>query len=195
MTQQNSSKVKKITSVGEWKDIEECPKYAVNTNGDVLNKINGKLLTHHINTGGYKYVNLTDNGKVKRRLVHRLVAIAFIPNPDNKPIVNHIDSNRKNPKCTNLKWVTHKENSEHMVNSYRHPTQTMAILLDRTGKEVCSFPSTRRCINYIFKHFREIHGYDEDEPLTEDQMDIELYTEVSPITRDGRVARCIKLNF
>ena len=122
MGKQILNKIKEITSVGEWKDIEECPSYIINTDGDVLNKTNGRLLAQRLTPGGYKYVDLRSDGKAKRRLVHRLVAIVFIPNPDNKPIVNHIDSDRKNPKKSNLEWVTHKENSEHMVNNYRHPT-------------------------------------------------------------------------
>jgi len=113
------SKIKKITSVGVWKDIEEFPSYMINTDGDVLNKANGKLMTHHITAGGYKFVDLRSDGKAKRRLVHRLVAITFIPNPDSKPIVNHIDSDRLNSSKSNLEWVTHKENSDHMVNSFR----------------------------------------------------------------------------
>jgi|SRR5690625_566399 len=193
MAKQILRKVKEITSVDVWKDIEECPNYMINTDGDVLNKTNGKLLTHHINTGGYKYVDLRSDGKAKRRLVHRLVAISFIPNPDNKPIVNHIDSDRKNPKKSNLEWVTHQENSEHMVNSYRHPTQTMSILLDKTGEEICAFPSENRCIDYIYNHFRDKYGYGKDEPLI--GVDMELYTEISPLLRDDRVARRIKLNF
>ena len=52
-------------------------------------------------------------GKIKSFLIHRLVAKAFIPNPENKPCVNHIDGNKSNNKISNLEWVTHSENMAH----------------------------------------------------------------------------------
>lgn len=64
---------------------------------------------------GYLTVRLTDTTKVKTHRVHRLVAQAFIPNPDNKPFVNHKDSNRQNNHVDNLEWVTAKENTDHAV--------------------------------------------------------------------------------
>lgn len=63
--------------------------------------------------GEYLMVYLADAGKYEARLVHRLVAQAFISNPDNKPIVNHIDGNKYNNRADNLEWCTHKENVIH----------------------------------------------------------------------------------
>lgn len=62
-------------------------------------------------TGKYKTVALCKDGKVYPKLVHRLVAEAFIPNPDNKPNVDHIDTNPLNNNVENLRWVTQSENS------------------------------------------------------------------------------------
>lgn len=68
-------------------------------------------------TTGYLIVVLYKDGKGTTKSVHRLVAKAFIPNPKNKPQVNHIDSNRKNNKVENLEWVTRAENAQHAYDS------------------------------------------------------------------------------
>jgi hypothetical protein len=61
----------------------------------------------------YFYISLSKNGKVRKRLVHRLVGETFIPNPENKPQLNHIDGNSQNNKVDNLEWVTNAENTLH----------------------------------------------------------------------------------
>lgn len=65
------------------------------------------------NSRGYPCVNLSKDGIVKPKRVHRLVAIAFIPNPENKEQINHKDGNRANPNVNNLEWVTNTENQRH----------------------------------------------------------------------------------
>ncbi len=62
---------------------------------------------------------LIKDGKLIQRYVHRLVAEAFIPNPDNKPCVNHIDNDPSNNKVSNLEWCTYKENTQHSFNQGR----------------------------------------------------------------------------
>lgn len=76
---------------------------------------NGKELVTRNMRDGYIQAGLTINGKWKGHPVHRLVASAFIPNPQNKPCVNHVDGNKKNNNVENLQWVTHKENTRHAI--------------------------------------------------------------------------------
>ena len=69
-----------------------------------------RLLKQNTNHTGHKVVVLCKDGKTYPRFVHRLVAEAFIPNPDNKPVVDHIDTNPSNNSVDNLRWVTTREN-------------------------------------------------------------------------------------
>lgn len=65
------------------------------------------------NSGEYARVACEDNGKTRSAAIHRLVALAFIPNPENKPVVNHIYGNKRNNAVDNLEWATYAENSQH----------------------------------------------------------------------------------
>lgn len=103
----------------QYKPIPSYEKYLVSNKGNVLSlaKNDGNGNRNRIlkpgTRRGYKKVTLCKAGNTKELAVHRLVAEAFIPNPENKPFVNHIDNNRANNVVTNLEWVTHKENMEH----------------------------------------------------------------------------------
>lgn len=96
-----------------WKPIEKYPDYMVSNQGRVKSLKNGKekVLKCCKYKDEYLSINLCKNGKQKLHKIHRLVAEAFIPNPDNKPCIDHINTIKNDNRVDNLRWVTNKENS------------------------------------------------------------------------------------
>ena len=99
----------------KYTTIDGFPDYQITSHGRVFSLKHGKLkeLKQRKNNYQYHYVILYKNGKMISKTVHRLVAQAFIPNPENKTEVNHIDENKANNHVSNLEWVSHKENINH----------------------------------------------------------------------------------
>ena len=97
-----------------WKDI--YAEYQVSNLGRVYSKKTKKLLNPSFDSWGYLQVCLYIDGKQKSKKLHRLVAEAFIPNPENKKTVNHEDGNKKNCCVSNLCWAT---DSEQQIHAYK----------------------------------------------------------------------------
>lgn len=112
--------------------------YLIDTEGNVYRK-----LTPNQHPQGYLRLGLRAKGVRKHFNVHRLVAQAFIPNPDNKPFVNHIDGNKANNRVENLEWCDQSENMLHAYNTGlkdpSHPKAVEQYTLD--GEYVCSYSS------------------------------------------------------
>lgn len=102
------------------KPIKNFDGYYISDCGKVVStKINknGKVMVTWYGSSGYEDVKLCKNSKTTHRNIHRLVAEAFIPNPNNKPEIHHKDNNPKNNHYTNLEWVSRKENLSHSYNT------------------------------------------------------------------------------
>lgn len=122
-----------------WKDIEGFEgMYQVSSEGRVrsLDRINsagnrcrGQIRRLIENKNGYLYVNLCKNGKPVNYLVHRLVANAFVENPDRKQTVNHINEQKHDNRAVNLEWMTLPEN----LNYGTHTERANAHRLVRSG--------------------------------------------------------------
>lgn len=100
-----------------------------------------KILKNNLQNTGYLAVSLNFNGKVKTISVHRLVAEAFIPNPDNKPFVNHINGIKTDNRAENLEWCTASENTNHgikigLINDIRGQKNIFSVLSESDVLEI-----------------------------------------------------------
>ena len=106
-------------------EINECPDYLIYENCDIISKertivrsnghkqtFKSRKMSQSKNRDGYLQLGLTVDKKRKFFNIHRLIAMAFIPNPENYPCVNHKDCNRLNNKIDNLEWCTNMYNSQ-----------------------------------------------------------------------------------
>lgn len=98
------------------KEIPGCEGIYVTEDGRIYSTLrHGVYLKQQQDNKGYMRVRVTINRKKKQIKVHRAVAEAFVPNPQNKQQVNHKDGNKQNNRADNLEWVTNKENASHAI--------------------------------------------------------------------------------
>ena len=176
----------------EWRDIDGYEGlYKVSNTGKIKStdrilymgknyvpsKVKGKLIKTRISKNGYVLVTLSSKSKTRHFYVHRLVAETFIPNPENKREVNHIDTNKLNNDVSNLEWVTSSENKIHahanglMENKYvgaekRAKKQRIPLVMDedtlvygvnKTANELGFSPA---CITQVLHGDRDkTHGH------------------------------------
>lgn len=117
-----------------WRFIND--KYRVSNLGRVMND-KYKILSQKTNKCGYKEVSIKIDGKFKTQLVHRLVAKAFIDNPNNKPQVNHINGDKACNRVENLEWITNDDNIKHSIKTgIRDVKKISLITKEKLGKKV-----------------------------------------------------------
>jgi hypothetical protein len=109
--------------------------YAIDKNGVVQNRFGRPLKIQ--NDGRYCYVKLYKDGeklKPNHCLLHRLLGIQFIPNPENKPTIDHIDRNKLNNDLSNLRWATHLEQHANMTTALQFETEDERRLYENKRK-------------------------------------------------------------
>ena len=104
----------------EWKDVVGYPGYRVSNMGNVWSNKLKRILEPPVDKDGYYRIGLWNKQVVKKFRVNRLVALHFIPNPENKPTVNHKDGDVKNNHVSNLEWFTVAEQNDHKINVLKH---------------------------------------------------------------------------
>ena len=92
--------------------IENFENYIIFENGDIINIKSGRIKKPIIEKNGYKRITLHKNGIRKIFMVHRLLSLTFIPNPENKEFIDHINRDRNDNRLENLRWATRLENNQ-----------------------------------------------------------------------------------
>lgn len=114
-----------------WRDIKGYEGiYQVSNLGEIKSIKKARIIKGSLDSRGYPHIQLFKNGKMKCFKTHRLIAINFIPNPDNKPTVNHKNGDRLDSRVANLEWSTHKENINHAIECglrVRKPSKNVAV--------------------------------------------------------------------
>jgi hypothetical protein len=111
-----------------WKNLKGFKGYEINILGQVRNKKTNKIYKNNKDKNGYIRMTINYNGKIKNFLVHRLIAIHFIPNPLKLPNINHKDGIKNNNSIENLEWCTQKQN---IIHAFRNKLSKI-----RKGEEI-----------------------------------------------------------
>ena len=122
----------------KWKDIKGYEgKYQVSNYGRVKSLYTNKLKNTAIKNTGYECVDLYINGKRENKTIHRLVAMAFITNPNSYKVINHIDGNKVNNNANNLEWCTQSYNIKHSYDNNLHIPTIEKAINSRKRKILC----------------------------------------------------------
>ena len=132
-----------LSSNIEWRIVEDYDHYEVNNLGQVRHRQRQKILKPRANKGGYLYVNFKISGKNTNFAIHRLVAKAFLPNPNNLPEVNHKNSDTTDNRVENLEWCDTSYNSNYSYQKQENKDcrGKMVAQYDKQGNLICEYPS------------------------------------------------------
>ena len=128
-----------------FKSIDGYDNYSISNFGNVKNNKTNRILKHSNHRQGYKEIHLCKNGNVKSFKVHRLVGMAFLENPDNKPMIDHIDENKSNNNVKNLRWATNQDNQFNLGISKNNTSGYKGISYNKKLNKY----KARICINRI----------------------------------------------
>ena len=123
--------------------------FVIYENGELFDLEKMCFKKQHQKSNGYYEYCIRNNGETVYKSVHRLVAEAFIPNPDNKPCIDHINTDKTDNRICNLRWCTEKENINNPLTYERmNKAKKKGIIgMDKNGNEVCRFDSVADAVS------------------------------------------------
>ncbi len=133
--------------------IPGFPGYLATWAGEIWSMKLGRFLPQHFNKAGYRQTHVLINGKYKTVRVHRLIALAFIPNPLNLPCVNHLNGEKDDNRPENLEWATHEQNCKHARDTGLNPSRVETPLwtYNIRTRELRFFESAHAAARYTGK--------------------------------------------
>ncbi len=138
-----------VDETKDWITLDDYPLYKISPDGRIFSTWTKKMKLN-LDRGGYKIVSITDpRGKERKIFVHRLVARAYIPNPNLYPIINHKDGNPSNNAVENLEWCTYAQNSQHAHDTGLNTTRKAVLKLDSDGNVLARYESVRSAAKSI----------------------------------------------
>ncbi len=134
----------------DWVILDEYPRYKISPDGRVYSMYQRRILKGIKTTGDRMTMAIsTKNGPSKRMYIHRLVALAYIPNPENYPVINHIDGDSLNNNVENLEWCTYAQNAQHAYDTGINSNKKPVIQLDKNDVELARFSSVKEAAKHI----------------------------------------------
>ena len=161
-----------MQNIENWIKVAGFDEYSVSDQGNLRNDKTKRILKPGTSNSGYYYVVLRKQKKSYTKNIHRIVASAFLPNPNNKKMVDHIDNNETNNKLINLRWATTSENAQNAKLSTKNTSGTKGVVfLKNTQKwraQICingkhislgSFMKKEDAVNIRIQRAKDELGY------------------------------------
>jgi hypothetical protein len=158
--------------------------YKINCQGEVWSCSQRKMLTPQ-SSQGYLHITLTKDKQRHKGRIHRLLAIQYIPNPDNLPEVDHIDRNRSNNDLSNLRWVTHHENMNNIEEGKGW------VFLDKSTTDRLGYDYYKASYSITVDGIRQSkHASHRDKNLLEEWVRTKGSIEIPITDRKGELRKC-----
>ena len=180
-----------------FKPLLSGDKYYVSNLGNVKYKRNGvfgKIYKPYVRNG-YKSLTLNILGHYKQYSVHRLVAMAWIPNPKNKPQVNHIDGNKLNNRVDNLEWNTASENIKHAIRIKLRDPGVYCSVKDITTGEILHFRDVVGLSKFLDLPYSSLMQYVERSKVTPIRMKYILYIKIEDVKETYNIKKIIVYDY